>query len=60
VLITTNLPFAHWTEVFADAQMTAALLDRVLHHASILEHTGTSRRFQESLRQQAAGECVHA
>jgi DNA replication protein DnaC len=51
LLITTNLEFARWTEVFGDATMTAALLDRLLHHATILEHTGTSHRFQESVRQ---------
>jgi DNA replication protein DnaC len=50
VLITTNLEFARWTEVFGDATMTAALLDRLLHHAYILEHTGNSHRFQESVR----------
>ena len=51
LLITTNLEFARWTEVFGDATMTAALLDRLLHHATILEHTGNSHRFQESVRQ---------
>jgi DNA replication protein DnaC len=48
VLITTNLEFSRWTEVFGDAHLTAALLDRLLHHAHILEHTGTSHRFRES------------
>lgn len=60
LLITTNLAFGQWTEVFTDPQMTAALLDRVLHHAQILEHSGTSRRFQESLGRQVSGEMVHA
>ncbi len=50
VLITTNLEFARWTEVFGDATMTAALLDRLLHHAHILEHTGDSHRFHERAR----------
>jgi DNA replication protein DnaC len=50
VLITTNLAFARWTEVFGDATMTAALLDRLLHHAHILEHTGDSHRFHERTR----------
>jgi DNA replication protein DnaC len=60
LLITTNLAFGQWTEVFTDPQLTAALLDRVLHHAQILEHSGTSRRFQESLGRQVSGEMVHA
>ena len=56
VLITTNLPFGRWTDVFTDPHMTAALLDRVLHHAQILEHTGTSHRFAESLGRQTLPE----
>jgi DNA replication protein DnaC len=51
VLITTNLEFGRWTEVFGDATMTAALLDRLLHHATIVQHTGASHRFAESVRQ---------
>lgn len=50
LIITTNLDFARWTEVFGDAQMTAALLDRVTHRCHIIEHTGESYRFRESLR----------
>lgn len=46
----TNLDFARWTEVFGDAQMTAALLDRVTHRCHIIAHTGESYRFRESLR----------
>lgn len=50
VLITTNLDFANWTEVFGDSRLTAALLDRLTHRCHILEFRGDSYRFKESLR----------
>jgi DNA replication protein DnaC len=55
LLITTNLDFARWTEVFTDATLTAALLDRLTHHAHILLFRGESYRFKES-RQQHDGD----
>lgn len=54
VIITTHLEFSRWTEVFNDAQLTAALLDRLTHRCHIIEHTGESYRFRESLQRQAA------
>jgi DNA replication protein DnaC len=55
VLITTNLDFARWSEVFADATLTAALLDRLTHHAHILLFQGESYRFKESRQQHGGG-----
>ena len=50
VIITTNLEFGKWTEVFGEERMTAALLDRLTHKAHIFLATGESYRFRESQR----------
>jgi DNA replication protein DnaC len=52
VAITSNLDFAHWTEVFGHERMTAALLDRLVHRSTILLLEGESYRFRHSLRRQ--------
>jgi DNA replication protein DnaC len=48
VLVTTNLEFSRWTEVFGDPTLTAALLDRLTHHSHVLVFEGESYRFRES------------
>lgn len=50
VLVTSNLPFEEWTDVFGSERLTAALLDRLTHRVHILEMNGDSYRFRESLR----------
>jgi DNA replication protein DnaC len=49
VMITTNLGFADWTQVFGDAAMTAALLDRLTHKAHIINCSWESYRLKQSL-----------
>jgi DNA replication protein DnaC len=53
-IITTNLPFPDWVEIFGGATLTGALLDRITHHCRILEFNWASIRFQESIEQHHA------
>ena len=50
LLVTTNLPFADWPQIFAgDERMAGALLDRLTHHVHILEIIGDSYRLNASV-----------
>ena len=48
ILVTTNLPFDEWTDVFGSERLTGALLDRLTHHVHILEMNGDSYRLKGS------------
>ena len=54
ILVTTNLPFDEWTEVFGSERLTGALLDRLTHHVHILEMNGESYRLKRSRENAAA------
>ncbi len=49
VVITTNLEFSKWVNVFYDEQMTDAMIDRLVHHSYLLLFDGESYRIKNSL-----------
>ena len=51
LLITSNLSFSDWDQIFQVERMTAALLDRLTHHCHIFEMNGESFRFKESMKE---------
>jgi len=55
VLITSNLVFSEWNRIFKDPMTTAAAIDRLVHHATILEMAGPSVRAEEAQAQHAHG-----
>ena len=48
ILVTSNLPFDEWTEIFGSERLTGALLDRLTHRVHILEMNGESYRLNQS------------
>ena len=50
VMITTNMGFGDWTQIFGDPSMTAALLDRITHKAHVINCTWESYRLKETLK----------
>ncbi|UCG12526.1 MAG: IS21-like element helper ATPase IstB [Deltaproteobacteria bacterium] len=50
VIITTNLGFGDWTQIFGDPTLTAALLDRITHKAHVINCTWESYRLRDTLK----------
>lgn len=50
LMITTNLPFSKWNEIFYTERLTTAILDRIIHHCEIVEISGESFRFSQSVK----------
>jgi DNA replication protein DnaC len=53
-MLTTNLAFEGWTEIFGSERLTGALLDRLTHRSHILEAKGESYRFRQA-RERSTG-----
>lgn len=51
LVITSNQPFSQWDQIFPDALMTVAAIDRILHHATIIEIDGDSYRRKTQKKQ---------
>jgi DNA replication protein DnaC len=54
VLMTSNLAFSKWESIFKDAMMTAAAIDRLVHHSVIIELNIPSYRVEEAMKNQRA------
>ena len=52
LMITTNLPFTKWAQLFQDETLTMALLDRVTHRCTVVEFMGESFRFKQRMKRQ--------
>ena len=46
-MITTNMPFSRWAEIFGSATLANAILDRLLHHSSVISIKGPSYRLRD-------------
>jgi len=55
VLLTSNLPFSRWEEIFRDAMTTAAAIDRLVHHCVILELNVPSYRMEQAKKNRDSG-----
>jgi DNA replication protein DnaC len=47
VIVTSNKPFGRWGEVFGDATVAAAMIDRLVHHAEVISLKGDSYRLKD-------------
>ena len=56
ILLTSNLPFSKWERIFKDTMMAAAVIDRLVHHSTILELNLPSYRLEKSKSKKNRGE----
>ena len=52
LIVTTNLPFSEWPQIFGDERLTGALLNRLTHRVHIIEMQGDSYRLKKSKKRQ--------
>ena len=58
-IITSNINFANWDDTFQDPVIANAILDRVLHHAHVINITGNSYRLKDYYIDERTSESVH-
>ena len=56
IMLTSNLPFSKWEQIFKDPMTTAAAIDRLVHHSVILELNAESYRLANAQRNKQADE----
>jgi len=55
LILSSNLPFTQWATAFSNDQtLTAAMLDRLLHHAQIVQNTGENYRLKDKRKRGSA------
>jgi len=52
LIITSNLEFSQWNTIFGDNKLTAALIDRLIHHSHIVVFSGQGHRMEEAMKRQ--------
>lgn len=55
LLITTNLAFSQWDQIFKEKQTTVAVVDRLIHHSFVLQFDAESYRLKSSLKEKTIG-----
>jgi DNA replication protein DnaC len=55
LVVTSNLEFSQWNSVFGNDKLTAAMIDRLIHHSHILVFSGPGHRLEESMQRQRKG-----
>lgn len=49
IIVTTNLQFSQWNNVFGDPILTEAVIDRLIHHSHLIIFKGESHRYKDSI-----------
>jgi DNA replication protein DnaC len=52
LIVTSNLEFSQWNAIFGDSKLTAALIDRLIHHSHIVVFSGQGQRMEEAIARQ--------
>jgi DNA replication protein DnaC len=59
VIVTTNLSFSQWTELFENKTMVAALVDRLTFKSYVLDMNGESYRLEQTMKNHCSNQVAH-